>query len=69
MVITARISDYIVERILVDQGSSTNILFKDCFDRLKLTTADLQPHDENLTGITGDAITPLGKVSLLMTLV
>ena len=68
MVITARIADFMVERILVDQGSSANVLFKPCFDRLKLSAENLEPHDQNLTGFTGDQITPLRKVSLHMTL-
>lgn len=68
MVVTARIVNFMVEHILVDQGSSSDVLFKTCFNRLKLSPKDLKPHDQNLIGFTRDQISPLNKINIRMTL-
>ena len=43
MVITARVGPAEVRRILVDTGSSVNILFKHAFDKMKLSMKDVNP--------------------------
>ena len=67
MVITAQIGKFTVERIMVDQGSSTDILYKRCFDQLGIPMEDLKDHYGNLIGFTGDQIPAIGKIDLRLT--
>lgn len=62
MVITAWIADFFSGK---DLGGSRFVCRHAV---LKLSTTSLESHDQNLTGFTGDQITPLRKISLLMTL-
>lgn len=52
---------------MIDIGSSTNILYFDVFQKLRLTTNDLTPMISLLTGFTGDSIPHLGIMSLYVT--
>ncbi|RZR92259.1 hypothetical protein BHM03_00020504 [Ensete ventricosum] len=53
---------------MIDTGSSADILYKDAFKKLRLTTADLSPMSSALTGFIRDSIAPLGTTVLLVTL-
>ena len=66
MVITARIGPAEVFRILVDTGSSVNILFKHAFNKMKLSMKDVNPCDKPLHGFNGEATIPLGMVDLFV---
>ncbi|RZR81856.1 hypothetical protein BHM03_00008162 [Ensete ventricosum] len=59
LVVTARIANAYVRRIMIDTGSSANILYLDVFHKLGMTNRDLTPMTSTLTGFTGDAITPV----------
>ncbi|RWW85381.1 hypothetical protein BHE74_00005936 [Ensete ventricosum] len=52
---------------MIDTGSSVDILNLDAFQKLGVTNEDLTPMTSTLTGFTGDAIAPIGVVTLLMT--
>lgn len=43
LVIESQITNMIVARVLVDNGSSVNILFKAAFEKIGLTVTDLSP--------------------------
>ena len=66
MVITARVGPAEVRRILVDTGSSVNILFKHAFDKMKLSMKDVNPCDKPLHGFNGNAMIPLGMLDLFV---
>ncbi|RZR81106.1 hypothetical protein BHM03_00007266 [Ensete ventricosum] len=65
--IMSHIANACVRCIMIDTRSSTDILYLDAFHKLRMTNRDLTPMTSTLTGFTGDAITPVGVVTLLVT--
>jgi len=57
-----------VFRILVDTGSSINILFKHAFNKIRLSMKDVTPCSKPLLGFTGDAKIPLGQLDFFVEL-
>ncbi|RZR96917.1 hypothetical protein BHM03_00026022 [Ensete ventricosum] len=53
---------------MVDINSSANILYKDTFQKLRLTTIDLLLMSSTLIRFTRDSIAPLGITILPVTL-
>jgi hypothetical protein len=53
-------------KILVDNGSSTHILFLKTFEKMNLTQHILHPPEYPLQGFGGKPIKPIGKASLLV---
>ena len=68
MVITAGIGRYNVKRILVDQGSSTDILFWGVFESMNLNRDQLSPFNEHLIGFSGAQVPVEGMIELNLTL-
>ena len=64
MVVPEQPSGHRVTRVLVDTGSSADILYKDAFDRMGLSPASLAPVRTPLVGFTGDTLHSLGVVTL-----
>ena len=67
LVITAIIEPAIVSKLLVDNKSSVNILFKSTFDKMRLSEEDLMPCVNPIHGFTGEAVVPLGIIQLPLT--
>ena len=57
-----------VHRILVDNGSSVDILYFQAFERMGLKVNDLKPSPNPVYGFIGDSVIPLEMISLPMTL-
>ena len=53
LVVTARINDFIVKRVLVDQGSGADVIYPDLFKGLGLKNKDLLKYDTPLVGFNG----------------
>ncbi|XP_064986948.1 uncharacterized protein LOC135625788 [Musa acuminata AAA Group] len=68
LVISARVANAHMRRIMVDTGSSADILYLDNFQKLGLARRNLSPMCSTLTGFTGDSISPLGAITLPLTL-
>ncbi|XP_009405170.2 uncharacterized protein LOC103988354 [Musa acuminata AAA Group] len=68
LVIMARIANAQVRRIMIDTGSSADVLYSHAFQKLGLAKVALEPICSALTGFTGDSISPLGAVTLPLTL-
>ncbi|XP_065023311.1 uncharacterized protein LOC135649130 [Musa acuminata AAA Group] len=68
LVISARVANAHMRRIMVDTGSSADILYLDAFQKLGLARRNLSPMCSALTDFTGDSISPLGSISLPLTL-
>ena len=64
MVVTLRIRGYDVKRVLVDQGSSAEIMYPDLFKRLKLKLKDLAYYDSPLIGFDGKIVFLKGQITL-----
>ena len=67
-VISIRIANARVKRVMVDTGSSADVLYLDAFKKLGLTNMDLTPMAPALIGFTGDSIFLLGTTILLVTI-
>jgi hypothetical protein len=64
MVIEVNIAGWVIRKILVDNGSSADILFLKTFEKMDLSKHMLHPPKYPLQGFGGKPIKPVGKVSL-----
>jgi hypothetical protein len=64
MFIEVNIVGWVIGKILVDNGSSTDILFLKTFENMNLTQHVLHPPEYPLLGFGGKPIKPVGKISL-----
>lgn len=62
MVIRSIIANADVGRVLVDQGSSVDILYQKCFEQMNLQKTNLIPYNGNLVSFSRNRIQPLGYV-------
>ena len=62
--VTARINDFIVKRVLIDQGSVAKVRYLDLFKGLGLKNEDLSKYDMPLMGFDGRMVIPEGHISL-----
>jgi hypothetical protein len=67
MVIETNLAGWAVTRILVDIGSSVDILFASTFDNMKLDKNLLQLLGRPLYGFRGKQVKAIGKITLLVT--
>ena len=58
--VTLRIEGYDMKRVLVDQGSSAEIIYLNLFKGLKLRSEDLTHYDSPLIGFDGKVVFPKG---------
>ncbi|GAA0163486.1 hypothetical protein LIER_19339 [Lithospermum erythrorhizon] len=68
LVIAPKIAHFTVERILLDTGSSANILYLSAFDKLHLARSIIEPMHTPLTGFTEHDVYPLGVTTLWVTM-
>jgi hypothetical protein len=64
MVINMNIAGWVIGKILVDNGSSADILFLKTFEKMNLSQHMLHPPEYPLQDFIGKPIKPVGKVSL-----
>ncbi|XP_059623107.1 uncharacterized protein LOC132266270 [Cornus florida] len=67
LVVSMVIVNFTVRRILIDNGSSADILFIGVYDKLKIGRENLRPMKSPLVGFSGDKVYPLGAVTLPVT--
>ena len=60
MVITLRIRGYDVKRVMVDQGSSAEIMYLDLYKGLSLKSENLTTYNSPLVSFDGKVVTPKG---------
>ena len=64
LVVTLRIGGYDVRRVLVDQGSTVEIMYPDLYKGLNLKLEDLTAYDSPLVSFKGKTVTPRGQIRL-----
>ncbi|XP_021767539.1 uncharacterized protein LOC110731933 [Chenopodium quinoa] len=64
LVVTMRIANWEVDRILIDGGSSANIIYISAFNELKLDRKDLKRVSYEVTRFNGSTLTPEGIIEL-----
>ena len=67
LVVSVRVGDYNVHRMLVDNGSSANILYYPAFQQMGINRARLTPTNAPLVGFGGTRVLPLGAITLSVT--
>ncbi|GJZ51226.1 reverse transcriptase domain-containing protein [Tanacetum coccineum] len=69
LVIEAEIGGHTIHRMYVDGGSSMEVLYEHCFNRLRPEIkSQMVPATTSLTGVSGETIWPLGQLRLLVTI-
>ncbi len=61
------VNKFDVKRVLIDNGSSANVLYFDAYSRMGMTGKQLRRMNAPLVGFTGDSVPVEGEVALLVT--
>ena len=67
LVVSLRVADSNMHWVLVDNGSSTDILYYLTFQQMRIDREQLVPINASLIGFEGTRVFPLGVVTLLIT--
>ncbi|GMN59080.1 hypothetical protein TIFTF001_028166 [Ficus carica] len=59
-----RVADNVIQRVLIDNGSSADVMFMDAFSRLKIGGAVLTPIQTPLYGFAGECVRAANTVNL-----
>ena len=68
LVIRAVVANKTVHRVLINNGSSANIIFVLAFDKMGIGREKLELVNAHLRGFSEDKVLPLGSVQLVLTL-
>ena len=64
LLITLRIGDYDVKRVMVDGGSAVEVMYPDLYKGLGLKAEDLMPYNSPLMSFDGKLVIPMGMIRL-----
>ena len=64
--VTLSIGGYDVKKVLVDQGSSAEIIYSDLYKGLNLMDEDLIAYNSPLVSFKGKVVIPKGQIKLLV---
>ena len=68
LVVRAIVANTTVHRVLIDNGSSADIIFASAFDKMGIGREKLEPINTHLRGFSGENVLPLGSIQLVLTL-
>ena len=60
LVVTSRVSRFLVKRVLIDQESGAEIMYPDLYKGLGLKPDDLSKYDTLMVGFNGKVVVPEG---------
>ena len=64
LVVTSRISGFLVKRVMIDQGSRVEIMYPNLYKGLGLKPNYLCKYDTPLVGFDGKVVIPKGQIKL-----
>ena len=64
LLITLRIGDYNVKKVMVDGGSGAEVMYPDLYKGLRLKPEDLMPYSSPLMSFDGKLVIPKGMIRL-----
>uniref|UniRef100_A0A2N9GXC3 RNase H type-1 domain-containing protein n=1 Tax=Fagus sylvatica TaxID=28930 RepID=A0A2N9GXC3_FAGSY len=64
LVVTLEIAGYSTRRVLIDNGSSADIIYLTAFQQMRIDKNQLRPIETPLVGFTGTSVYPLGIITL-----
>ena len=68
LVIRAVVANKTAHRVLVNNGSSADIIFTSAFDKIGIGREKLEPVSTHLRGFSREKVLPLGSIQLVLTL-
>ena len=68
LIVTINIASFTTRQVMVDDGSSADILYLPAYQQMRLNKDKLRPMDAPLVGFTGDKVCPVGIVTLPITI-
>ena len=68
LVIRAVVANKTIHRVLIDNGSSADIIFASAFDKMGIGRERLEPISTLLRGFSGEKVLPMGSIQLVLTL-
>ncbi|XP_059638303.1 uncharacterized protein LOC132280180 [Cornus florida] len=67
LVISPLVANCIIKTVLIDPGSSANIITKTVFEQLEILSSSIRPTSSPLMGFDGTRVDPLGVIDLSVT--
>jgi hypothetical protein len=64
LVLSLAIANHKIHRILIDTGSSADILYRPAFELMKIDRRKVIPARHSLVGFIGEQVLPLGSIEL-----